>query len=1304
MGFIDDKQEAGPIAIQGGVNVNPEEQESDTSVLGAAFRLENPIVSYVTDYRVDESVPFDPEYRPFEDIQGTEYEGYARRFSNARTRADVVGIKAQIDRETEDRRALDAAGGWGLAAQFSAALMSPTTLLPGGVVVKGAQGVRIGQTALSVSASAGIAAAMDEAVLMSSQQTRTAEDSALAIGGSIILGGILGAAAGKLTQAEFSRASRQLEQNLVVQQEFTESLRSVGAAENRQDMTLRREETLAMVRKVPYLRGLVRTSPLLRTVLSALDETRRVSAQLVESPYQYRINDEGQSVLGGEVSVETRVNDCVDVELVKSLSDLDRAYETYWADGPVGIVGRFTQPVTRQFERLTTRTEKLSKEEFMNEVGIALRSQDKHPIGEVQNAAEALRRDVFDKIKGEAEELGLWDADLQIRHGESYFTRVYDQNKIAANFENGSADDLVTVLEKEFANRRDIAQQNAAFDRTLDNLRADQMQLREKVGQLDRNLTKARKKLTEKRGRAENAIMREGAVGRASAGLRRAFEARRAGLEAATFTKDEREALGMALREARAVKRLRPRDILGAIRDFGGIKDPRTGSKPTEIELILDRTAVTVRRNDGMDIDYMREALVEAGYLPDDATVNDLLDAMDRAARGEDVFSRFEISEEVARYEAAQEFARQLEEVGIDKALPIDEIIKQLPGKARNQSAQRAKAGEAGRSGAKAGETEDAASARLTSALERLENVRKQLSDFDEVVGPKVRDEIKAARADLQKLRPEIKKAQKAKETEEFYADASDLEIKEAARDAARAIIGLKPGEPSYRAALANPTRARTLDVPDKVLEPWLVSNAQVVANSYVRSMVPDIELKRTFGDLDLTQQVEAIQQEAAAKMAAAGSASQRKAIQKEAVENVRDLMGMRDRIRGTYGQPNDPTSGWVFAGRTGRMLSYTGYLGGMAISAIPDIATVIGRSGIAGVFGASADLVMNPKRLFFGAVDMADIGSASEWFLQTRMMSMMEVFDQYGTGTRGERVLGQVGAAFSKATLMTHWNVGWKSIGGTAVASNIAKAADAMRAGTATPKQKRLLGADGIEPWMAERIAAQLDQFGDKNGHTWLPRGQNWTDQEAFMAFRRAMNREFRMMVITPGQDKPLSFSHEVGKFIFQFKSFGFSAYERILIAGLQRSDADVLLQATSAILLGGLVSNIKADMGGYDRKEGVAFWEDALDRSGLAGWLFEPYNVLAGATGGATSVSGEVVSRYQARSEFEGLFGPTVDAARQIYGAAGATLRGDANFRDARALMRPIPGNNLFYLLDISQRVEDAVGKVIGANPRPR
>ncbi|WP_065331226.1 hypothetical protein [Tritonibacter mobilis] len=1300
MPFKEEEKFYGPLALPDYVDVSPEPGQAPAldQVLGAAFRQENPIVSALNATTYDPLKPFDPDFRPWEEIQGTEYEAYSERFSGARDKEDLAAMKEAIDQELADRSVLDSSGAVGFASQMGAALLSPTSLIPGGAIVKGGKGVSIARTTLTVGGSAAFAAGIDEMALQASQQTRTAEESAFAIGGSFILGGVLGAAAGKLSAAQFKAAAVRTEQALQLTADYDEALRSIGAAENRADLTLRREQIFQAVNKIPALRAIVRSDPVLRAQLSPLQEVRGALVDLVETPLQYSVNDAGQSVRRGGTSVEGRILARERNELAKSISFLSRSFAEYAKDGPVGTVGTLTAPVTTRFNNLMGKDRKLSAPEFMEEVGKAMRRGDKHPIPQVQSAADALRREIFDKIKDEAIEVGIFDADLGVKNADSYFSRVYNTERIRQHFGDGSENDIAEVLREEFRKRRASAQESLAFDRTVELLEADRFKARERARTAQRALDKAVKKAKDKRSRAEAAAKREQAVGRVSRKLRDQFEQRATRLREGLLEGGDLEVFKETLREARGRAGLEPPDILKTVRDLGGIRDDGSG----ELAAALDTKKLSISRRDGMEADYMREALEEMGYLPEGSTVNDLYDALRSAAGGEKIYSSRENPFELSRFQAANEFAKAMEEMGIDITEPIDRIIAQLPDKARNQKTQRAKAKEAERSGKKAGKEDAGADVRALRALDRLDEANARLAELKNDIGPKVQEEIKAAQADLRTILPELRKAKKAQSAEEFYANADDLQIEEAVTDTVRSLLNLKPGQHSYEATLSSPTRARVLDVDDLVLEPWLESNAEAIMSQYFRQMVPDLELTRQFGDAEMTVARQRITEEIARNMQNAKSAKDRVRIQEEGQERLKDLEGMRDRLRNRYGVPENPRNGWVQGGRALRTVSYMGYLGGMMLSAIPDIAGIIGRGGIEGAFGAGVTALTNPKRMALASRDMAEIGAAAEWWLNSRALSLAEMFDPYGGGTKMERVLGQGARQFSIATGMIPWNIGWKSVGGAAVASKMSKAADAVRAGKATKKQLRTLAENGIEPWMAERIAAQLDEFADKGGTLWLPRGQEWTDPEAFKAFENAMNREFDLMVITPGQDKPLSFSTEMGKFFGQFKSFGISAHHRILLSGIQRADADVLAQVTTAIVLGALTANVKASLGGYEPKEGAAMWEDALDRSGLAGWLMEPYNLAAALSGGKTSITGEPVSRYQARSALEGALGPSVDMMKGGVEAINAFSNGKANYRDVRKLMRPIPGNNLWYLLPLFQKVEDAVVNATGAKPR--
>jgi hypothetical protein len=1294
MPFKENNNAFSPLALPEGFGIQRPETESAGvgETMGAALRLESPVISELSDFEYDRSVPRDPTYRAWEDIQGTKYEDYAERFVEARNREQVNGMKAQIDREIEDRSTLDAAGGWGMLASMGAAMLSPSTLLPGGAVAKGAKGANVARTAANVGAWAGMAALADEVSLHQSQATRTEMESAFAIGGSVILGGMLGSGAGAMSRRKFAANAKLAEQLPDAVREFDGHLQSLSAAKNDSDFTVRREEMFQWVNKTPVLRGVVRTDPILRTQLSDLMEVRSALSQLAETPLQWRVNEIGERAGGLNASVETIVKTRRNTELSSAMGHLNRAFAEYANDGDVGTISRITAPIKANAQSLIGKEGKWSSVEFMEEVGKAMFSGDKHFNPHVEKAAQQIRKEIFDKIKQDAIDVGIFDEGLQLKYGESYLSRVYNSEKIAAHVRDGTDNDITVLLDREFKRKRAEAEERLAFDDTVSKLEGRKHQAKERGRTARTAFNKAMRKAKDKKARAKSAIKREEAVGRVTGSLRKIFKDRADNLKETLMEGDELAAFKEMLKEARGAKKNEPEDMLSLVRRMGGLRDDGSG----ELQAALDSSSHTVKRPDGMHADDMRATMEELGYLPEGSTEADFWDALSNNARGEKVYSIYD-SVELSRFEAAQEFLAAMDELKIDIDQPIEKIIRQLPGKSNRQKITRAKAGEANKSSKRAGKSEGGAEARLLKAVERLEDVEARLAELEEVIGPKVADEISEAQEELKQIIPELKKAKDAQSADEYYAGLDDLEITDAVDDAVNAILGLKPGQHSYGASLSSPTRARTLDVSDDLLLPWLNTNVQDVMGHYFNSMLPDIELTRQFGGVDFrsTEAYLKIRDEYDVKRRVAKSEKERTALKEELEQRVKDLEGMMERIRGVYGVPNDPNDGWVRGGRIARSLSYMGYLGGMTLSAIPDVAGMIGRNGLEAAFGPM-DAITNPKRFKMALDDQFELGSAAEWYLNSRATSMFEVFEPYGRNSKFERGLDKLAHGFGVGTGMVPWNVAWKTIGGAMSASKMSKAAMAVADDTVTKSQLLKLSENGIDRQMAVRIAKQVQQHGDMEGHLWLPKGANWDDAEAFTAFKQAMNREMDLMVITPGQDKPLSFSSEAGKFFSQFKSFAVSSHHRILLSGLQRSDGAVLSQLLMAVTLGMVVSRFKAGMGGYEQKEGSALWLDALDRSGVTGILMEvtePTKALANAALRPTTgmTLGEPTSRFMGRSMAMGTLGPSVDMGIGLIEGVTAMGTGKMTERDAKKLLRPLPYNNhpIAQIMDMTGQV---------------
>jgi len=161
----------------------------------------------------------DPTFKGFDNIKGTTYEKHWPSFADAPQNSNSYeAMKRKIDKEEEGRRILDAAPWYqSVPAQLLAGGVDLPTLLPGGAFYRGAKGgFSVLQSGASVGAWAGASSLAQEAALHAMQETRTVGESAVNVGASVFLGGLLGAGGAKLlTNAEWNGAVRALERELI---------------------------------------------------------------------------------------------------------------------------------------------------------------------------------------------------------------------------------------------------------------------------------------------------------------------------------------------------------------------------------------------------------------------------------------------------------------------------------------------------------------------------------------------------------------------------------------------------------------------------------------------------------------------------------------------------------------------------------------------------------------------------------------------------------------------------------------------------------------------------------------------------------------------------------------------------------------------------------------------------------------------------------------------------------------------------------------------------------------------------------
>jgi len=206
-----------------------------------------------------------------------------------------------------------------------------------------------------------------------------------------------------------------------------------------------------------------------------------------------------------------------------------------------------------------------------------------------------------------------------------------------------------------------------------------------------------------------------------------------------------------------------------------------------------------------------------------------------------------------------------------------------------------------------------------------------------------------------------------------------------------------------------------------------------------------------------------------------------------------------------------------------------------------------------------------------------------------------------------------------------------------------------------------------------------------------------------------RILKKESDMAIVTPGSgDLPLVMRTPVGSMIGQFKSFSFSAINRIMIPGMQRmaiGDVDAVAGMMTQFGLGAAVYGLK--MVGMGREDDIdTSWENIVSemtmRSGYFGILADANAISHKLSRGKLSVQsalgGGDISRYYSRSVVGDMIGPTFGTMTDTTRAIGALFSGEFNRGDLSSVRRLMPYQNLYWTRRFLSEAENSVADNYG------
>ncbi|MHA7847243.1 hypothetical protein [Serratia sp. D1N4] len=513
-----------------------------------------------------------------------------------------------------------------------------------------------------------------------------------------------------------------------------------------------------------------------------------------------------------------------------------------------------------------------------------------------------------------------------------------------------------------------------------------------------------------------------------------------------------------------------------------------------------------------------------------------------------------------------------------------------------------------------------------------------------------------------------------------------DLEI--AADEVIGKITGaLRPQDyaNAFSVKLPGATKSRSLNVPDDLLEPFLESDVRFVLQRHIRDAAPNIELTRNFGDSSMERVLKDIRDEYTELMR--NNPADQAKLDKRMKRDEADIMAMRDRLLGTYKMPDDPSATFVRAGNVLRNVNYLTKLGGMTVSAVPDLARAVMVNGFGKTFSAYGKWLSRSPAWKASREEMQKMGTALDIVLSDRSRAIADIADGFSQRTMLESGLDYATGKFGNLTLMNQWNAFHKSLNGMNTADII------LGATKSNPRLAKL----GIDDSMAARIQQQFNKHGKTVDGLRIGNSSAWDDPVVRSAFESAVVKDVNNTIVTPGiGDTPLWSSSQMGKLVFQFKSFIFGSYNRSTVGGIQAGEAQFYYGLGLQLMLGAMTYAIKNTLAGRDvdyAPEKLVL--EGIDRSGVLGPLMEFNNTLekvsAGTLGFGPALGTGTQSRYASRNAIGSLLGPSFDSLGKLSDIATGILSGEFDDKAVHSTRQLIPGQNLFWVAPILNNVEE-------------
>ena len=473
-------------------------------------------------------------------------------------------------------------------------------------------------------------------------------------------------------------------------------------------------------------------------------------------------------------------------------------------------------------------------------------------------------------------------------------------------------------------------------------------------------------------------------------------------------------------------------------------------------------------------------------------------------------------------------------------------------------------------------------------------------------------------------------------------------------------------------------TKERVFLIPDADIEDFLDSRASSIIPQWLHESDALISMKKTLAKNNwetVNDARKSLRSEFETKLAATTDEAERRTLNKAFRKELGLTNDMFNIALGQYGEKSNSALHALRKYNTWRML------GGMTVSAMPDIAMPIFKHGLPSAvidgLGATARSIGKSK---LAKDQLQDLAGYFELESSKILRNLSEPDYKYGgASSKFQRASNIVDDAFGKATLMSYWNNSFKRLGGHISFSRTIRSLKSFSNGKLSNKDKLRLTNIGIGQEDYTRILKQFDTHGEVSSGSYIGNFHLWTDKRAKDVMSRALLTDVDSTVLTPRMADLPKFvqGSDIGRTIFQFKSFMATATNNIAIKGIQRRDAEVLQGVIGLLSFGALSYITKEQIAGREPNTDIDnLLIEGISRSGLGG-ITQEY--IFGVT---NAFFGQYGSRYGGRSIQSLLGGPSADFLKDAAQTIINSTDGEVTDADAKRIQRMTPFGNLFYI----------------------